>query len=101
MCFTRRRPGEKLYEEVLTAEEGTEATKYDRIFAAKVRVPDRENLARMLRELERVTFQGHSELIVDKLVQLVPTFEPEAVRQVKRRLGQPSYREVAVSAQEG
>src|SRR5690606_40326238 len=58
IVFTGRRPGEKLYEEVLTAEEGTEATKYDRIFSAKVRVPDREKLARMLRELERVTFQG-------------------------------------------
>ena len=33
--FTGIRPGEKLYEELLTAEEGTSATKHKRIFVAK------------------------------------------------------------------
>jgi len=33
--FTGIRPGEKLYEELLTAEEGTVATKHDKIFSAK------------------------------------------------------------------
>ena len=42
IVVTGRRPGEKLYEEVLTAEEGTEATKYDRIFSARVHAPDPE-----------------------------------------------------------
>lgn len=33
--FTGMRPGEKLYEEILTDEEGTTATKHDRIFVGK------------------------------------------------------------------
>lgn len=99
--ITGRRPGEKLHEEVLTAEEGTEATKYDRIFSVRVQAPDHERFSRLLKELDQVTFAGHSELILDKLVQLVPTFEPETVRQKKGLLEQPSMREVAVSAQEG
>ena len=35
--YTGLRPGEKLYEEVLTTEENTEPTSHDRIFKAKVR----------------------------------------------------------------
>lgn len=34
--FTGLRPGEKLFEELLTAEEGTEATKHQSIFTAKI-----------------------------------------------------------------
>ena len=103
IVITGRRPGEKLYEEVLTAEEGTEATKHDRIFCARVRVPDPDLLARQLRELEYVTFRGNPAYtpIIDKLVQLVPTFEPEAVRQGRSRFDRRPLREIAVSAQEG
>jgi FlaA1/EpsC-like NDP-sugar epimerase len=35
ITFTGIRPGEKLYEEVLTLEEGTKATQHERIFVAK------------------------------------------------------------------
>lgn len=101
IVITGRRPGEKLYEEVLTAEEGTEATKYDRIFSARVHPPDPERLRRLLQELEQVTFAGHSPLIVDKLVELVPTFEPEAARQTRQMQKTPAFSEVAVSAQNG
>jgi len=34
--FTRIRPGEKLREEILTAEEGTEATRHRQIYVAKM-----------------------------------------------------------------
>jgi FlaA1/EpsC-like NDP-sugar epimerase len=34
MVFTGLRPGEKLFEEILTAEEGTAATKHERIYVA-------------------------------------------------------------------
>jgi len=33
--FTGLRPGEKLFEEILTAEEGTDATKHEKIFVAR------------------------------------------------------------------
>ncbi|TBH21918.1 polysaccharide biosynthesis protein [Thermus thermamylovorans] len=35
IVFTGMRPGEKLYEELLTAEEGTEASRHEKIFVAK------------------------------------------------------------------
>lgn len=36
IVFTGIRPGEKLFEELLTAEEGTQATRYEQIFVAKM-----------------------------------------------------------------
>lgn len=36
IVFTGIRPGEKLHEEILTAEEGTEATKQKQIYIAKI-----------------------------------------------------------------
>jgi len=35
IIYSKIRPGEKLYEEILSTEEGTEATEYDKIFVAK------------------------------------------------------------------
>jgi FlaA1/EpsC-like NDP-sugar epimerase len=35
--FTGMRPGEKLFEELLTAEEGTIATKYEKVFIARTK----------------------------------------------------------------
>ncbi|GAB6155700.1 nucleoside-diphosphate sugar epimerase/dehydratase [Desulfosporosinus burensis] len=51
--FTGIRPGEKLYEELLTAEEGTTSTKHQRIFVAKangVDVAGIEGLVQVVRE---------------------------------------------------
>ena len=51
--FTGMRPGEKLYEELLTAEEGTTSTKHQRIFVAKaneVDVAGLERLVQLIRE---------------------------------------------------
>lgn len=51
--FTGIRPGEKLYEELLTADEGTTSTKHQRIFVAKangVDVTGLERLVQMVRE---------------------------------------------------
>ena len=48
--FTGLRPGEKLFEEILTAEEGTEASKHEKIFVA--RNSTKYNLSEMERILE-------------------------------------------------
>src|SRR5690606_15522488 len=40
IVFTGKRPGEKLYEELLTAEEGTDATHHERVFIARGQVAD-------------------------------------------------------------
>src|SRR5690606_12269893 len=100
IVITGRRPGEKLFEEVLTSEEGTEATQYDRIFAAKVSLPDRGTYARKLKALEEEVLGGRYDTVVDKLVQLVPTFEPESVRQARESALHGAMPEVAASGSE-
>lgn len=49
--FVGLRPGEKLYEELLTAEEGLTATRYKKIFVGRPQEIDHELLARELKKL--------------------------------------------------
>ena len=54
--YTGVRPGEKLFEELLTAEEGTTATKHEKIFTANIsRKVSREEMERILTQMERET----------------------------------------------
>ncbi len=55
IVFSGIRPGEKLFEELLTAEEGTAATKYQRIFVAK------------LKDIDEVKFWGNINNLKDNL----------------------------------
>jgi FlaA1/EpsC-like NDP-sugar epimerase len=47
--FTGIRPGEKLFEEILTSEEGTAATKHDRIYVGKPSQLSSEQLEQMIK----------------------------------------------------
>lgn len=58
IVFTGMRPGEKLYEELLTAEEGTDATHHERVYIARGQATDPEHFQRLLRELEQAVFPG-------------------------------------------
>ena len=73
------RPGEKLYEELLTAEEGTAATKHDRIFIGKPCDFSKEDFSFMLRRLEQVVLVKDKVVSADEvktlLQQLVPTYK--------------------------
>lgn len=69
--FIGLRPGEKLFEELLTAEEGTIATKHNRVFVA--------------RESTRYTLKG-TEQILDTLREIVASPLPEAELQSKQFL---------------
>lgn len=51
IVFTGLRPGEKLYEELLTAEEGLTATRYKKIFVGRPQKTDHELLERELKKL--------------------------------------------------
>ncbi len=74
--FTGIRPGEKLYEEILTAEEGTSATKHSRIFVARPNHIQEEALQRGVREMLKFAEQSDVARILLRLKELVPTFRP-------------------------
>lgn len=67
------RPGEKLYEELLTQEEGVTSTKHDRIFIAKPSYVDLHALKMKIRELEKVLGKD-SELIRISLNSIVDSY---------------------------
>lgn len=62
LIFTGTRPGEKLFEEILTAEEGTVATKHERIFIAnhtdRYSRTDMENILKEFGELLQESAPG-------------------------------------------
>ncbi|TGE33834.1 nucleoside-diphosphate sugar epimerase/dehydratase [Desulfosporosinus sp. Sb-LF] len=70
--FTGIRPGEKLFEELLTAEEGTTSTKHSRIFVAKPNVIDVERLE----ELTHIVRERGSYLKRDEVIELLQTVIP-------------------------
>jgi FlaA1/EpsC-like NDP-sugar epimerase len=71
--FTGIRPGEKLYEELLTAEEGTSHTKHARIFVAK---PNDLNNAKIAGIIHVIRERG-SYLTREEIIQLLQTVIPE------------------------
>jgi FlaA1/EpsC-like NDP-sugar epimerase len=74
--FCGIRPGEKLYEEILTSEEGTNATRHERIFVSK---PNDLNPARFwedLTYLEKWVSNADRVKVVEKLCQMIPRYTP-------------------------
>ncbi len=72
--FTGLRPGEKLYEELLMGEEGLKKTVNKKIFIGKQIEIDDEALLSSLSELRRLADDNNSDAVVDKLADMVPTF---------------------------
>ncbi len=74
--FVGLRPGEKLYEELLTAEEGIKKTGCERIYIGKSRVVDREKLFADVEELWQLADRQETGRIFAKLKDMVPGFHP-------------------------
>jgi FlaA1/EpsC-like NDP-sugar epimerase len=75
--FIGLRPGEKLFEEILTEMEGTTATRYEKVFLSRLEEVNRENLAQGIEELERLALSRDSKGVKSKLKKLVPSYHPE------------------------
>lgn len=83
--FSGMRPGEKLYEELLTVDEGTTSTKHQRIFVAKPSAVDAAGLEGLIQIVrERGSFLTRDE-IVQELGRVVPGFQqlPEKKQMVR------------------
>lgn len=75
IVFTKPRPGEKLFEEILTAEEGILATKNQNIFTAKLSNIDEEKLENGLKKLEIALKERKKEAILEVFKDLIPYFK--------------------------
>lgn len=71
--FTGIRPGEKLYEELLTSEEGLTSTKHDRIFVGKPENINRKELDFEIKKLEKVLGEA-PDSISEMIRRVVPTY---------------------------
>lgn len=83
ITFSGLRPGEKLYEELLTAGEGTAHTKHDKIYEAPIEAVDEEWLETNLAHL----MQCHgADAVIAGLQVLVPAYHPNHIPTVEGAL---------------
>lgn len=78
ITYTGIRQGEKLFEELLTAEEGTDATHHSKIFKARTRGLPSERFDELIEELFEVAEARNGEAIRRQLKKLIPTFSYQA-----------------------
>lgn len=71
--ITGLRPGEKLFEELLSAEDGTEKTTHKKIFTARIKEIDKAGLDKEIRKILEIT---DGEKVVAALQKIVPTYTP-------------------------
>ena len=72
--YTGLRPGEKLYEEVLSNKENTDPTSHDRIRVAKVREYEHEKAKEIMSELEHLSMVVKIPEMVQLMKRTVPEF---------------------------
>lgn len=82
--FTGIRPGEKLYEELLTAEEGTSATRHKRIFVAKPNAIDEEKLKELIQVVKERGSYLSGEEVNGLLRSVVATFRQKPAKAAVR-----------------
>jgi FlaA1/EpsC-like NDP-sugar epimerase len=78
IVFSGARPGEKLSEELLSAEEGTDATGYARLFVARLQKPS-PSWDSEVDGLVRAANAGDEQDVVARLKRLVPTYRAAPV----------------------
>ena len=72
------RPGEKLYEELLMAEEGLKKTEHNKIFIGKPTFSDLDSLLEKFNELEEIVKKEDFLGIFNKVEEIVPTYSKDA-----------------------
>ncbi len=78
IVFTGRRPGEKLFEELLTAEEGTTATVNRRIYRARISKPrSYPEILDDFRRLDEIVKGGDTQRIREEITRQVGSYCPD------------------------
>ena len=73
--FTKLRPGEKLYEELLNNEENTLPTHHSLIMVAKIREYDLDEAQYHCKELQDIYTRQDSKSIARKLKEIIPEYK--------------------------
>ena len=81
ITFSGLRPGEKLFEELLMGEEGLRKTPNDKIFIAEPIDVNPSYLFDFLTTFKPIAYDNKTELVVEKLHELVPTFVTAEARE--------------------
>lgn len=76
IVFTGIRPGEKLFEELLGAEEGTQKTEHKKIFSANLEPMNEDQLMVALQQLEQAVLAQDGLAVVTALQQALPQYHP-------------------------
>jgi len=77
IVFTKPRPGEKLFEEMLTAEEGTTATKNQKIFRANLSAMDGEKLKQAIEKLKIAAGRNNKKEMQNLLKEIIPSYKQD------------------------
>jgi FlaA1/EpsC-like NDP-sugar epimerase len=77
IVFTESRPGEKMYEEILSAEEGTEPTDFEKIFIARntKRKIQKDIFNKIDRMIQLSLEKGREKEILEMLKEIIPTYK--------------------------
>jgi len=74
--FIGLRPGEKLYEELITEGEGIVPTGHKKIMVLRGTVEDRDRLRQNIEEMSQISRIGEKDAIRKKLQDIVPEYQP-------------------------
>lgn len=76
IIFTKPRPGEKLFEEMLTAEEGISVTQNQKIFIAKISYQDSEIFLQNIETFKNILINKDKYDLIEALKSMVPSYGP-------------------------
>ena len=82
IVYTGLRPGEKLYEELLTSEEGTTSTKHKKIYKAHI-TPIETNV--LTQYLDKLLTNRDVTDILQSLKKLIPTYKSKQLEMLERK----------------
>jgi len=74
--FTGVRPGEKLFEELSTAEENADKTRHPKIFVGRARRVDWDEIVGRIAELLQITDSGDPDAVRARLARAIPEYCP-------------------------
>ncbi|MFW6286843.1 MAG: UDP-N-acetylglucosamine 4,6-dehydratase family protein, partial [Candidatus Sumerlaeota bacterium] len=72
------RPGEKLYEELLTTGEDITPTSHPKILSTRVQTPDLEEVKSWLVGFQELLMEGNDQRAIERLINIVPEYRPES-----------------------